>query len=85
MAKHSGGHGVYTLNNTADMVQYQKLLNSNEAERNARPVKGRYPLPPELTQKIADAERRLIPSERYAQQVEKIINGELRASSQKKK
>jgi hypothetical protein len=46
--------------------------------------KGRYPFPPDVIQKMNAADKALIPMERYAQQVEKIINGELRATSKRK-
>ena len=50
----------------------------------ALPKKHRYPLPPDLAQRIQAKDQLLIPTERYAQQVEKIINGELRATSKRK-
>jgi hypothetical protein len=47
------------------------------------PIKGRYPLPPDVMQRVQDAQRALIPTEKFAQQAEKVINGELKASQLK--
>lgn len=41
----------------------------------------RYPYPPDVMQKIDAAQKALIPTEKYAQQAEKIINGELRSTA----
>jgi RHS repeat-associated protein len=79
-----GGHGVYAIDNTADAVKYQTLLNDRDAALKAMPKGTRYPYPPDVMQKMEAARQAGIPTERYAQQVEKIINGELRASKQKK-
>jgi hypothetical protein len=43
----------------------------------------RYPYPPDVMQQIQAAEKGLIPTERFAQQKEKIINGELQADKKK--
>jgi hypothetical protein len=64
-------------------VALQKLLNARDAALQALPTKGRYPLPPDVLQKMQAAEQALIPTERFAQQAEKIINGELKASQVK--
>lgn len=42
-----------------------------------------YPYPPDVLQKIDAANKALVPTERYAQQVEKIINGELQADKKR--
>jgi len=49
----------------------------------ALPAKGRYPLPPDILQILQNADRALVPTERYAQQAEKLINGELKVSQVK--
>jgi RHS repeat-associated protein len=82
---HEGAHGLFALNDPSGAVQTQRLMNDRDAALAALPRgKGRYPLPPDLLQKMQTAEQALIPTERYAQQVEKIINGELRATQVKK-
>ena len=42
-----------------------------------------YPYPPDVMQKMQQADQALIPTERFAQQVEKIVNGELQADKKK--
>jgi len=82
---HEGAHGMFALSDINGAVQTQQLLNDRDAAIAALPRgKGRYPFPPDVKQKMEAADRALIPTERYAQQVEKVINGELRASSVKK-
>lgn len=80
MFGHEGAHAVYALDNTAEMVKLQKQMNERNATLEALPKKNRYPLPPDLVQKMETVYKSLIPTERYAQQKEQIINGELRAS-----
>jgi RHS repeat-associated protein len=85
---HEASHAVYALDNTAEMVKLQKQMNERDTLLAALPKKKRYPLPPDLVQKMEAIDKALIPTERYAQQREQIINGELRASQkflQKKK
>jgi len=41
------------------------------------------PPAPDVTQKINTADKGLIPTERFAQQEEKIVNGELQADKKK--
>jgi RHS repeat-associated protein len=82
---HEAGHGVFALDDIAGAVKLQQQLNDRDAAWNALPRgKGRYPFPPDLIQKMNAADKALIPTERYAQQAEKIINGELRATSKRK-
>jgi hypothetical protein len=77
---HEGSHGVFAIGDPAQGVNIQRLLNSRDAALGALPVKGRYPLPPDVLQQMDAASRGLVPTERFAQQQEKIINGELRAN-----
>ena len=81
---HEGGHGIYALDNAAESVNLQHEIDGTLAAVGALPKKHRYPLPPDLAQRIQAKDQLLIPTERYAQQVEKIINGELRATSKRK-
>jgi hypothetical protein len=77
---HEGSHGIWDLDNPADAVKLQMQLADRDAALAALPIKGRYPLPPDVMQKFADTDKALVPTERFAQQAEKIVNGELRAS-----
>jgi len=75
----AGGHGLFALHDPAFAVYTQKLLNEvNPAILAAN--RARTPLPPDLQQKVQQRDLVLIPSERFAQQQEKIVNGELRAT-----
>jgi RHS repeat-associated protein len=75
----AGGHGLFALHDPAFAVYTQKLLNDiNPAILAAN--RARTPLPPDLQQKVQQRDLVLIPSERFAQQQEKIVNGELRAT-----
>ncbi len=82
---HESAHGTFALDNPAEGVRIQQLLNDRDAAFGALPTKGRYPLPPDVMQKMEAAGRALVPTERHAQQVEKIITGELRASQKEVK
>lgn len=81
---HEAFHGIFALDNLQQGTQIQRLLNERDATLQALPAKGRYPLPPDVLQKMQAADKALIPTERFAQQAEKIINGELKASQVKK-
>ncbi|MBI5085836.1 MAG: RHS repeat-associated core domain-containing protein, partial [Acidobacteria bacterium] len=80
---HEAFHGIFALGNLQQGTQIQRLLNERDAGLQALPTKGRYPLPPDVLQKMQAADKVLVPTERFAQQVEKIINGELKASQVK--
>jgi RHS repeat-associated protein len=82
---HESGHGTFALSDPAAAVRLQQQLNERDAAIAALPVKGRYPLPPDVMQKVLGAERALVPTETAAQQIEKIIHGELRASQKDRK
>jgi RHS repeat-associated protein len=77
---HEANHGVFAIQNPADAVGLQRLLNDRDASMKA----SGYPFPPDVMKKIDDANKGLIPTERFAQQAEKLINGELRAQDKKK-
>ena len=65
---HGGAHGVYAMDNTAESVGLQGLLNQQDAALKS----GNFPLPPDVMQKINDG---LAKTEKFAQQTEKIIRG----------
>ena len=74
-----GGHGVFSLDHPAEAVQMQILLDSRDAAINAMPKGTKYPYPPDVLKKMEAADKALIPTERFAQQTEQVINKELRA------
>jgi hypothetical protein len=82
---HEGAHGVYAIDNVAEAVKLERMLNDRDAAMKAMPKGTKYPYPPDVMQKMDAADKGLKPTERFAQQTEKIINGELRAGTQKKK
>ena len=79
---HEASHGVFAIDDPAQGSNIQRLLNARDAAMSALPMNGRYPLPPDVMQKMDAANKALVPTERFAQQQEKIINGELRANPQ---
>jgi RHS repeat-associated protein len=76
---HEGAHGLFSIENPAQAVGIQQMLN----DRDAAMQHARYPYPPDIMQKIDAANKALVPTEKFAQQVEKIINGELQADKKK--
>jgi hypothetical protein len=82
---HEAAHAVWALDNKAEAVKVQVLLGDRDAALRNMPKGTKYPYPRDVMQKMEAAERGLAPTERYAQQKEQIINGELRASSKNKK
>jgi hypothetical protein len=64
-----------------DAVQLQRLLNDRDAALHDNKVK--YPYPPDVLKKMEAAVDAGIPTETFAQAIEKIINGELRAGKGK--
>ncbi|HSR67645.1 MAG TPA: RHS repeat-associated core domain-containing protein [Acidobacteriota bacterium] len=82
---HEGSHAIFALDNLQQEIRTQQLLNQRDAALQALPRgKGRYPLPPDVLHLMQAAEQALIPSERFAQQMTKIIHDELRAGQGKK-
>jgi RHS repeat-associated protein len=80
---HEANHGIFAQQDPTQGTAIQKILNNRDAAIQALPMKGRYPLPPDILQKMQSADRALVPTERFAQQAEKIINGELKAGQVK--
>ena len=76
---HEAGHGLFSIQNPAQAVGIQQLLNQRDAAMQGQ----HYPYPPDMMQKMQQADQALIPTERFAQQVEKIVNGELSADKKK--
>jgi len=76
---HEGAHGLFSIQNPAQAVGIQQLLNQRDAAMQGQ----HYPYPPDVMQKMQAADQALIPTERFAQQAEKIINGELQADKKK--
>jgi RHS repeat-associated protein len=76
---HEAGHGLFSIQNPAQAVGIQQLLNQRDAAMQGQ----HYPYPPDVMQKMQQADQALIPTERFAQQVEKIVNGELQADKKK--
>jgi hypothetical protein len=76
------------INDPAQAVSVQRLTDAAVAGIASAPRNRRgaliMPLPPDLIQKLLDAERAREPGERFAQQAEKVIHGELVASRVKK-
>jgi hypothetical protein len=70
-----GGHGVFAINNPAQAVAIQKAVNeTTDAVSGAK-----FPYPPDVMHKIETSDKALVPTERYAQQVEQQINKELQS------
>jgi RHS repeat-associated protein len=76
---HEGAHGLFSIQNPAQAVGIQQLLNQRDAAMQGQ----HYPYPPDVMQKMQAADQALIPTERFAQQAEKVINGELQADKKK--
>ncbi len=76
---HEGAHGLFSIQNPAEAVGLQQILNDRDASMRGY----KYPYPPDVMQKIEAADKALIPTEKFAQQEEKIINGELQADKKK--
>ncbi len=76
---HEAGHGLFSIQNPGQAVGIQQLLNQRDAAMQGQ----HYPYPPDVMQKMQQADQALIPTERFAQQVEKIVNGELSAGKKK--
>jgi hypothetical protein len=80
---HEANHGIFALQDLTQGTAIQRIINQRDAAMQALPAKGRYPLPPDVLQKMQAADKALVPTERFAQQAEKIVNGELKASQVK--
>lgn len=76
---HEGAHGLFAIQNPEEETGVQRLQNQRDAAMQGQ----HYPYPPDVMQKIEAAEKGLIPTEKFAQQEEKIINGELQADKKK--
>jgi hypothetical protein len=77
---HEANHGVFDQRDPVQGTAIQKILNDRDATMRALPLKGRYPLAPDVLRKVRAADEALEPTERFAQAAERIINEELQAS-----
>jgi hypothetical protein len=77
---HEANHGIFDQRYPAEGTAIQKILNDRDAAIRALPLKGRYPLSPDVLRKVRAADEALEPSERFAQAAERMINEELQAS-----
>src|SRR5262249_20709538 len=77
---HEASHGIFDQRDPVQGTAIQKILNDRDAAMRALPLKGRYPLSPDVLRKLRAADEALEPTERFAQAVERIINEELQAS-----
>ena len=77
---HEANHAIFDQRDPAQGTAIQKILNDRDAAMRALPLKGRYPLSPDVLRKVHAADEALEPTERFAQAVERIINEELQAS-----
>jgi hypothetical protein len=77
---HEANHGIFDQRDPAQGTAIQKILNDRDAAIRALPLKGRYPLSPDVLRKVRAADEALEPTERFAQAAERIINEELHAS-----
>jgi len=77
---HEANHAIFDQRDPAQGTAIQKILNDRDAAMRALPLKGRYPLSPDVLRKVRAADEALEATERFAQAVEKIINEELQAS-----
>jgi hypothetical protein len=77
---HEANHGIFDQRDPAQGTAIQKILNDRDAAMRSLPLKGRYPLSPEVLRKVRAADEALEPTERFAQAAERFINEELQAS-----
>jgi len=76
---HEGAHALFGIQSPAQAVAIQQAVNDRDSAMRGL----HYPYPPDVMQKMAAADQALIPTEKFAQQKEKIINGELQADKKK--
>jgi RHS repeat-associated protein len=95
---HEGAHAEYAINNPAEAVKFQLLVNDVENmiarrrqfEHDKRAIKNKkqkkaFQPPPDLVEAEASFARLYEATERYAQTRAKAVNAELRQSTKKKK
>ncbi len=76
---HEGAYGLFAIQDPAQGVGIQQLLNQRDSAMQGQ----HYPYPPDVMIKMGVATNGLFPTEKFAQQVEKIVNGELQADKKK--
>jgi hypothetical protein len=77
---HEANHAIFAQRDPAQGTAIQKIMDARDAAIRALPLKGRYPLPPDVLRKVYAAEEALEPTERFAEAAERTINKELKAS-----
>ena len=70
---HEANHGIFAINDPAQGVNIQRLVNDAHGAVNG----ARQPIPPDVLLKVTNMNHALEPTERFAQQQEKVINKEL--------
>jgi len=71
---HEAAHAEYAIDNPSYAVSLQRMINDRDESMRS----SGYPIPPDIIQKSQAIDREMIPTERHAQEAEKIINMELR-------
>jgi hypothetical protein len=73
---HEANHGEFAINDPAQGSNIQRLVNDATGAV-LRANRARLPIPPDVLQLIKQKDQALVPTERFPQQQEKIINKEL--------
>lgn len=72
---HEFGHAIYAIFNAAEEVSFRMLATEIKADT----ARVRAPYPPDVIEKIERNLKYYVKTEQYSQQVEQLINGNLRA------
>lgn len=81
---HEFAHGLFAMFMPGVGTDIQQRVNEGlNAFNTFRSTNKKAPLPPDVLQKMEAGNNALVPTERFAQQIEKIVNGELQASEHK--
>jgi RHS repeat-associated protein len=81
---HEFAHGLFAMFMPQVGTEIQRRINEgNDAFASFRAKNAKAPLPPDVVQKMVAGNNAEGPTERFAQQIEKIVNGELIASEKK--
>jgi RHS repeat-associated protein len=81
---HEFAHGLFATFVPGVATEIQRRINEGKGAFSAfRSANPKAPLPPDVVQKMATGNAASVPTERFAQQIEKVVNGELQASEHK--
>jgi RHS repeat-associated protein len=81
---HEFAHGLLATLVPGAATEIQRRIDEGkDAFSNFRSTNAKAPLPPDVVQKMVTGNAASIPTERFAQQIEKVVNGELKASEHK--